>query len=80
MKGKKKGLGQDLQSKVEQAIREIRQNPQLGISYKQTDFRYWIVRRFPYVIFYMELEESIWIAAIAHGRRRPDYWRKRRIE
>jgi toxin ParE1/3/4 len=34
---------------------------------------------FPYQIFYTELEDAIWIAAVAHGRRRPDYWRRRRI-
>jgi toxin ParE1/3/4 len=32
------------------------------------------VRRFPYVVFYLDLEEYIWIAAVAHQRRRPGYW------
>ena len=50
------------------------------IRYKATEFRHYVVRRFPYIIFYVELEEAIWIVAVAHGRRRPDYWRRRRME
>jgi toxin ParE1/3/4 len=38
------------------------------------------VRRFPYTIFYLELAEQIWIAAVAHQRRRPGYWRNRMPE
>jgi hypothetical protein len=32
------------------------------------------------IAFYAELEEAIWIVAVAHGKRRPDYWRRRRFE
>jgi toxin ParE1/3/4 len=76
----KAGLGLDLQTAIERAIGRIQQNPQLGAPYKATEFRYYVVRRFPYIIFYAELEEAIWIIAVAHGRRRPDYWRRRRME
>ena len=72
------GLGLDLQTVVERAIGRIRQNPQLGVSYKATEFRYYVVRRFPYIIFYAEIEEAIWIVAVAHGNRKPDYWRRQR--
>jgi toxin ParE1/3/4 len=71
-------LGLDLQTAVEHAIEQIRRNPQLGALYKRTDIRYWVLRRFPYVIYYAELEQVIWVVAIAHGRRRPGYWKKRR--
>jgi toxin ParE1/3/4 len=73
------GLGLALQSTVEQATRKIQQNPQIGAPYKGTEFRHYSVRRFPYVIFYAELEEAIWVVAIAHGKRRPEYWRRRKI-
>jgi toxin ParE1/3/4 len=73
------GLGLALQTAVEYATGRIQQNPQIGPSYKTTEFRYYVVRRFPYVLFYAELKEAIWIVAIAHGRRRPDYWRRRKI-
>jgi len=74
------GLGLDLQRAVERAIGRIQQHPQLGAPYKATEFRYYVLRRFPYIIFYAELEEAIWIVAVAHGKRRPDYWRRRRVE
>jgi toxin ParE1/3/4 len=76
----KAGLGLDLQTAIERAIGRIQQNPQLGAPYKATEFRHYVVRRFPYIIFYAELGEAIWIVAVAHGRRRPEYWRRRRME
>ena len=51
----KAGLGLDLQTAVERAIGRIQQNPQLGAPYKATEFRHYVVRRFPYIIFYTEL-------------------------
>jgi toxin ParE1/3/4 len=36
--------------------------------------------KFPFLIFYAELEKYIWVVAIAHGKRKPDYWQKRKIE
>lgn len=74
------GLGLALQSSIQQAIGRIQQNPQIGAPYKTTEFRHYVVQRFPYIVFYAELEDVIWIVAIAHGKRRPDYWRRRRIE
>ena len=77
---RQEGLGLDLQAEVEWTLEKIRENPQLGSPYKASDYRFWIVHRFHYVVFYLELDESIWVAAIAHGSKRPDYWRRRRIE
>lgn len=74
------GLGLDLQAEVEQAVATIQRNPALGASYKETAFRYLVLHRFPYVVYYLDLAEVIWIAAIAHGKRRPGYWRRRRLE
>ena len=76
----KAGLGLDLLSAVEQATERIQQHPHSGPPYKETELRHYIIRGFPYVIFYAELEEAIWIVAIAHEKRRPDYWEKRKPE
>jgi toxin ParE1/3/4 len=73
-----RGLGLDLLSVVKESVFRIRQNPKLGARYKNTPLRHMVVRRFPYVLFYREYEDIIWIAAVAHGKRRPDYWRRRR--
>jgi toxin ParE1/3/4 len=76
---RRSGLGLDLQAEVETAVRRIEQNPQGGAPYKNTRFRYRVVQRFPYVVFYRDLEDAIWIVAVAHGKRRPDYWSRRRV-
>jgi toxin ParE1/3/4 len=73
------GLGLNLLDEVELALADIRRNPKLGSPYKSTRFRRLRLRRFPYNIFYAELEDVTWVVAIAHTSRRPDYWRRRRI-
>jgi len=35
------------------------------------------IRRFPYFLYYSVEEREIFIVAVAHKRRRPDYWEKR---
>jgi toxin ParE1/3/4 len=50
----KAGLGPDLQTATERAIGRIQQNPHLGAPYKATEFRHYVVQRFPYIIFYAE--------------------------
>src|SRR5947209_5309180 len=35
------------------------------------------VRRFPYLIVYQEDGSTVQILAVAHGHRRPGYWRRR---
>jgi plasmid stabilization system protein ParE len=35
------------------------------------------LRRFPYLVIYREKPLSIEVLAVAHGRRRPGYWRTR---
>jgi plasmid stabilization system protein ParE len=36
------------------------------------------VKRFPYSVFYRLREDHVRILAVAHQKRRPFYWRKRR--
>jgi toxin ParE1/3/4 len=76
----KVGLGFNFLVEVEQALGKIQQNPNLGVVYKVTGLRRYVIQRFPFLIFYAELEEYIWVVAIVHGKRRPDYWRRRQIE
>ncbi len=77
---KRRSLGLDLHSEVKRRIHEIQQNPNRGAPYKATGYRYLLVRRFPNVIYYLELDAVTWVAAIAHSRRRPGYWRRRRLD
>ena len=76
----RKGLGIAFQFKVERLTHLIQLHSEIGAPYKNTQFRFSLVKRFPYVIYYVELTDAIWIMAIAHVRRRPGYWKRRRIE
>ena len=76
----KVGLGLDFLAEVEQCLSKIQQNPNLGAVYKVAGLRRYVIQQFPFLIFYAELEEFIWVVAIAHGKRRPNYWRRRQVE
>ena len=39
--------------------------------------RKFLLQRFPFALVYRELTSVIQIVAIAHGRRRPGYWKER---
>ncbi len=39
--------------------------------------RKFVLQRFPYAIIYREKEKTVEVLAIAHGHRRPSYWKKR---
>jgi toxin ParE1/3/4 len=39
--------------------------------------RKFVLQQFPYLIVYREKESSVEILAIAHGHRRPGYWKER---
>jgi toxin ParE1/3/4 len=74
------GLGLDLEAKVERAVVAIQRNPESWPRHKRTAFRKAFVERFPFTLFYLDLADNIWIVAVAHGSRRPDYWSRRKRE
>jgi toxin ParE1/3/4 len=76
---RKTGLGLDLESEVEKTIARVRRDPSIGMRYRNTQVRFVRVKRFPYVVYFCEFEDAIWVIAIAHGRRRPGYWKKRTL-
>jgi len=39
--------------------------------------RRYVMRRFPFVLVYRTLDSTVEVVAIAHGRRRPGYWKSR---
>ncbi|MFN0054020.1 MAG: type II toxin-antitoxin system RelE/ParE family toxin [Planctomycetales bacterium] len=71
------GLGMQFLDEVEQTVRLISAHQEIGSRYKSTEFRYFPVSRFPYALYYCVLDGQIWIAAVAHQRRRPGYWTSR---
>jgi toxin ParE1/3/4 len=70
-------LGTEFEHAVEQAISRIAQNPGQFPTHGDRGIRKCLLKRFPYTIFFLELDECIWIAAVAHQKRRPGYWASR---
>ena len=71
------GLGKSFTSEVERTILLIRQFPDAG-SPAGPKRRRVLVDRFPYSVVYRRDLDSVVIVAIAHQRRQPSYWRRRK--
>ena len=71
------GLGRRFRIEFEQALERIKRNP-LAYAIEIDQFRACAVHRFPYTAFYADFEDHIWLAAVAHQRRRPGYWLRRK--
>lgn len=74
------GLGREFRQEVESAVQRILQNPRAFPVHDNEGTRRSLVRRFPYTVFFVELHDVLWVAAVAHHRRRPQYWSGRRPE
>lgn len=70
------GLGLDFEKELRYAISKI-QMPPKSYPPKKYGARCRLLHRFPYSIYYLELQDIIWIISVAHSRRRPYYWLKR---
>ncbi|MBS0545578.1 MAG: type II toxin-antitoxin system RelE/ParE family toxin [Proteobacteria bacterium] len=60
----------------ERALRLLIENPEIG-SHVSKRSRGLVFRRFPYKLVYQITADAVVIKAIAHQRRRPNYWRRR---
>jgi toxin ParE1/3/4 len=69
-----------LRIEIEAAVQRLRRNPQAYPFYDNQGTRKLVLRRFPFTLFFVELESSFWVAAVAHHKRRPGYWMGRRPE
>jgi toxin ParE1/3/4 len=72
--GQREGLGRDFLQEFESAVARIRRVPQVFGLVDDQGTRKHRFHRFPYTIYYVELDEAIWIAAVAQQKRRPGYW------
>jgi plasmid stabilization system protein ParE len=72
-------VGEAFEAEVERAPRLISDSPDRWPSV-QNRFRRVRTRRFPYSIVYLQRDARIWIVALAHGRRRPGFWRGRQMQ
>lgn len=77
---KRRGLGGEFLAEVERTLEHLCEFPQSGAEFRRTGYRRFVVRRFPYVVVYGILPNSIRVIAVGHGKQRPGYWRSRRFE
>jgi plasmid stabilization system protein ParE len=78
--GKSPDLGRDFIAEVRRVLQLLEQFPGAGSSVPYLDdpdtLRF-PVRRFPYQVVYVELEEILEIIAIAGDQQKPAYWQER---
>ena len=71
------GLGADFQAELSAALAGIADNP-LMYAAESGAIRICSLHQFPYSIFYEDFADRVWVTAVAHQRRRPGYWKRRR--
>jgi hypothetical protein len=69
-------LGDNFLDLIGETLVKIQANPDLGKPGKFST-RSWKVRRFPFRIVYLDQAEHLWIVAVAHLSRKPNYWLER---
>ena len=70
------GLGSDFLDDVQHAINMIRTQPLIGRDIGD-GFRRVLLSKFPFNLIYAIASNEVVVTAVAHQRRRPDYWRER---
>ena len=75
--GKTEGAGDSFRIAAEAAIEKIRGQPNFYPRYEDTDCRECPVRGFPHAIYYVEIDDYIWVLAFAQQRKKPGYWKRR---
>ena len=67
------GLGQRFMKEVKKAAIRISEYPKAW-SVERADIRKCLLHKFPYKLLYSIEEDHIFIIAVAHQHRKPDYW------
>ncbi|MFM7366996.1 MAG: type II toxin-antitoxin system RelE/ParE family toxin, partial [Sphaerospermopsis kisseleviana] len=74
----KTGLGLEYLEAVEQVVNCLMYYPEIGAKVRGS-IRRLVIPKFPYALLYRVLEEEkIRILAVAHHKRKPFYWSKRK--
>lgn len=67
------GLGSNFRAEIKKSIERIVEHP-LAWSIERGEVRRALLHRFPYKILYSIEKDHMFIIAIAHQHRKPDYW------
>ena len=69
-------LGARFEQAVADAVRAAVAKPERSAP-RSKNTRRWLVKGFPFCVIYRVSRDEVLIAAVAHLRRRPDYWASR---
>ena len=69
-------LGHRFGDEVERVIQLLLEHPEMGARVDE-NLRHFVLRKFPFSVVYAVVGELVYIVAIAHGSREPQYWRPR---
>ncbi len=76
-RGKSPELARDFYEEVNRAIEDLLEFPEASIVIHPLGVRRKVMQRFPYNVLYTVDPDVLYILAIAHQKRRPDYWLQR---
>jgi len=72
------GLGTDFLDETLRAVAAISESPTAWpVVIRKRSVRKFLLARFPYAVYYVPREDEVLVLAVAHGSRRPGYWRHR---
>ncbi len=69
-----KGLGNEFLTEVDAGLMSIELNPKLSICIKG-QYRIYLIKRFPFGVIYKINKNIIYVVAIMHLRKGPNYWK-----
>lgn len=67
------GLDHHLREEIRSALRRLRSWP-LAFPVEQGDIHRVLLRRFPYKLLYSIEADHLYVIAVAHQHRKPNYW------
>lgn len=67
------GLGAEFLDEIQRALDRILNWPELG-KIVSANFRSSVLARFPFSLVYRIEDDTVLMVAVAHQRRRPNYW------
>ena len=70
------GLGLEFLEEIELSIEKIKEFPERWQK-KHNSIRHYLLQQFPFTIFYISEPNCIYIVAISHQKRKPEYWIER---
>lgn len=67
------GMGASFKRAVQDAASQIARSPLL-FPVELADVRRYVMNRFPYTLRYVLRGDEVWVMAVSHQHRSPDYW------